>query len=317
MRKLLKQLLKDNTNFVYFKKGLKLTLFNSDRRTQRFSCSEPYFKYYLNIKDEKNRSEYRNAINNRIHALINTQDLDGLKTIAYLFGGYVDESYNEIFSNIEDRSQRFKDYVINKFNCSDFKNISTMIIVCNSTVKIIEDHFIEVNRIEYFNWVLSKVDKIWGAITAFHLSKKSAELKKLLSERIERGELDNTLIRIYTNSTSEFSGIELFNILKFHKKIVEILKGYENGKSCLSNLILYLLKIYDLENIKELVQNFSDLMNIFSESDIYTFIADGFKFNSASKGEIKLLFSILPIAKKVFNNNYSEDERNLILSKNI
>ena len=101
------------------------------------------------------------------------------------------------------------------------------------------------------------------------------------------------------------------------KKIVPIIKGYGNVNSYLLNLLSYLLEIYDLEIIKELVQNYPDLMEIVTEADIYPVIADGFRFKSASRYEIESLFRSLPKAKEVFNNIYSEDERNLILSRNI
>ena len=167
---------------------------------------------------KKKRREYRNVIFDRIHHFIDTQNLEGLKTIVYLSGGYVDESYDEIFSNIEDNSYEYQKFVGSNFYRLNFKKISNLVIVCNSTLRIIEEKFPEVFSRVYFNWILSKIKYNWGFTIALHLSKKSNKFNRLLNHRIEEGELNDALIKIYKKVTLSFSASELFNILKYHEK---------------------------------------------------------------------------------------------------
>ena len=136
LRKLLKNECKNQKNFFYFKKGLELILISKNKKDDYF---EPYFKYYLDfIEDEKMKNEYKNVILDKITECFNSYNLKGFQNLVKLLAGYVDDSYNEIFSNI--KLSLNQNYVIDRFSKKDFANISNMIIIFNNTIKTIEEN---------------------------------------------------------------------------------------------------------------------------------------------------------------------------------
>ena len=235
----------------------------------------------MDISEQRN--EYRNVIFDRTKDFKN---LDGFKVIAKLSGGYVNDSYDKIYSKIENSSCEYKNFVIDRFNNLDYENFSNMMIVCNNTMKIIEENCSKESIQEYFDWVLKKVTDF---TLALHLTKKSSDFKRLLNEKIEKGELDNALMRILNGNLDPEKVNRLLSILNFDNKITDILKKTERVEECISYYISILAKKYDFKNITKLIKNHKNLLNILSKSRIRNAIENGFRIHQsyATEEEIR------------------------------
>ena len=92
-------------------------------------------------------------------------------------------------------------------------------------------------------------------------------------------------------------------MLKYNNRIAETNK--ENGilkPLYIKLFIVGLLENYDFKNFQKLLEIIPNLQEYFTESEKYDLI-ESFSFDCAEAAEIKLLFKIWPIAKKVFKKN--------------
>ena len=101
----------------------------------------------------------------------------------------------------------------------------------------------------------------------------------------------------------------------YPQKILEIINETGPFKLYLSYFISKLLKRWDLKNIQKLIENHTELMQIFTEAEYEYIIFGNFNFKHSEIEEVRYLFDIFPVAEEIFNNNYSKDKRGHILSR--
>ena len=294
VKRMLRKSWKDPKNFIYFKRGLKLALISKDK-INRYDSFESYFKYYTDIEDEKLKKEFKDIIINQITEYIYSEDLDVLKIIAKLSANYLDDSYNDIFSNIKDNLNQ--SFVLDRFNSLDFENISNMIIICNNTMEIIEENCSEQSIESYFNWIFMKIENDFDFTLAFHLARRCERFRTLLNSKIEEGELNYQLGRNYLYFIEYYSPAKLFSMLEYHKKIVEIISKYSMFHKYMRSFIFNsLLEKYDLKCLQKL---YPYLTYIYTDTELHDIIFYGDDFKNANTEEIKYLYNSWPILEKL------------------